>query len=73
MKSFLSKMVRIICGMFACVMTVYGTGGAAEVRLWQYLWVYGHSDCVGYAVSTIRWDGAAFQLLQQEVVPAFPG
>ena len=50
-----------------------GTGGAAEVRLWQYLWVYGHSDCVGYAVSTLAWDGAAFQLLQQEVVPSFPG
>ncbi len=30
-------MVRIICGMFACVMTVYGTGGAAEG---QYLFYF---------------------------------
>ena len=50
-----------------------GTSGAAEVRLWQYLWVYGHSDCVGYAVSTLAWDGAAFQLLQLYGAPCSPG
>jgi beta-lactamase regulating signal transducer with metallopeptidase domain len=57
----------------SAIEVVPGAGGAAEIRLWQYLWVYGHSDCVGYAVSTIAWDGEAFQLLEQEVLPAFPG
>lgn len=47
-------------------------GGASALRIYQYLWMDGHSDGQGYGASLIRWNGEAFELVEQSWAEEWP-
>jgi hypothetical protein len=43
----------------------------ASIRLYQYVFCGGHADGIGDGISTIRWDGTKFALIEQDFTPYY--
>ena len=58
-------------GIFRVDTVTYDRSPGYELQLYQYLWQQGHSDGVGFGITTVKWDERkeAFVPLNQSFMP----